>query len=199
MVEYHDFGKVIEGGICPNCGKPAITISRGVEVGNIFQLGDKYTKSMNMTYLDQDSNLQNPIMGCYGIGVGRLVAAVCEAHHDEFGPMWPISIAPWHVHLCAVRSDNTEIKECADNLYKKLQQQGVEVIYDDRSVSAGVMFSDADLLGVPVRVVVSPRNLKQNIVEVVARDKSFSINVPMENALESILKIVSDLRANSNM
>ncbi|SHI13961.1 proline--tRNA ligase [Clostridium intestinale] len=198
-VEYHDFGKVIEGGICPNCGNPAITISRGVEVGNIFQLGDKYTKSMNMTYLDQDGNSQNPIMGCYGIGVGRLAAAVCEAHHDEFGPRWPISIAPWHVHLCAVRSDNTEIKECADNLYKKLQQKGIEVIYDDRSVSTGVMFSDADLLGVPVRVVVSPRNLKQNIVEVVARDKSFSINVPMENALESILKIVSDLRSNSNM
>ena len=198
-VDYHDFGKVIEGGICPNCGKPAITISRGVEVGNIFQLGDKYTKSMNMTYLDQDGNLQNPIMGCYGIGVGRLAAAVCEAHHDEFGPIWPISIAPWHVHLCAVRSDNTEIKECADNLYKELQQKGIEVIYDDRSVSAGVMFSDADLLGVPVRVVVSPRNLKQNIIEVVARDKSFSINVPMENAVESILKIVSDLRADRNM
>ena len=187
-IEYHDFAKIQEGGICPKCGKKTIKVSRGIEVGNIFQLGTKYTKAMNMTYVDSEGNIQNPIMGCYGIGVGRLAAAICEVHHDDYGPIWPKAIAPYEVHLCAVRADNPEIKEFADKLYNDLMAKGVEVIYDDRSVSAGIMFSDADLLGVPCRVIVSPRNIKQGIVEIVARDKSFSVSAPMENALEEILK-----------
>ncbi len=189
--EYHDFAKIQQGGICPHCGKPAITVSRGIEVGNIFQLGTKYTKSMNMTYIDSNGETRYPIMGCYGIGVGRLAAAICEAHHDEYGPIWPISVAPWQVHLCAVRSDDAEVKAYADRLYSELQSKGVEVIYDDRKVRAGVMFSDADLLGVPIRVVVSPRNLKAETVEVVARDKSFSENIPIQSAIEDILSLIS--------
>ena len=185
--EYHDFAKIKEGGICPCCKKPAITISRGIEVGNIFQLGTKYTKSMGMTYIDSEGNTKNPIMGCYGIGVGRLAAAICEVHHDDYGPIWPKSIAPYQVHLCAVRPDNQEVKDIADDLYQKLLDKGVEVIYDDRNVSAGIMFSDADLLGVPLRVIVSPRNVKQGVVEMVARDKSFSLTAPIENALQEIL------------
>ena len=191
--EFYDFAKAHEGGICPHCGKPTLTISRGIEVGNIFQLGTKYTKSMNMTYVDQDASTKHPIMGCYGIGVGRLAAAVCEAHHDEYGPIWPMSIAPWQVHLCCMRSDDAEVKAFADDLYEKLQMKGIEVIYDDRQVSAGIMFSDADLLGVPVRVIVSPRNLKQNIVEVKTRDKSFSANIPVESALEEISDLVAKM------
>ena len=186
--EYHDFAKIKEGGICPRCGKHTITVKRGIEVGNIFQLGTKYTKAMNMTYVDSESNLQHPIMGCYGIGVGRLAAAICEVHHDDYGPIWPKAIAPYQVHLCAVRSDNVEVKEFADKLYSDLQDKGVEVIYDDRSVSAGIMFSDADLLGVPLRVIVSPRNVKDGVVEIVARDKSFSERAPMESALDEISK-----------
>ncbi len=197
--EYHDFAKIQDGGICPHCGKPAIRISRGIEVGNIFQLGTKYTKSMDMTYTDKDGSVQNPLMGCYGIGVGRLAAAVCETHHDDFGPIWPISIAPWQVHLCAVRTDNPEIRSYADKLYEELQSSGLEVIYDDRSVSAGVMFSDADLLGVPVRAVVSPRNMKQGQVEIVSRDKSISLNVPMESAAERVQQVVSDLKKQSDI
>ncbi|MBQ3597201.1 MAG: proline--tRNA ligase [Clostridia bacterium] len=185
--EYHDFAKIKEGGICPCCKKPAITISRGIEVGNIFQLGTKYTKSMGMTYIDSEGNTKNPIMGCYGIGVGRLAAAICEVHHDDYGPIWPKAIAPYQVHLCAVRPDNQEVKDIADDLYQKLLDKGVEVIYDDRNVSAGIMFSDADLLGVPLRVIVSPRNVKQGVVEMVARDKSFSLTAPIENALQEIL------------
>ncbi|MBQ9734700.1 MAG: proline--tRNA ligase [Clostridia bacterium] len=187
-VEFHDFAKIQEGGICPHCGKHSITISRGVEVGNIFQLGTKYTKSMDMTYVDSEGNLQHPIMGCYGIGVGRLAAAICEVHHDDYGPIWPKAIAPYQVHLCAVRSDNQEVKEFADKLYQDLLDAGVEVVYDDRNVSAGIMFSDADLLGVPVRVIVSPRNIKQGVVEIVARDKSFSESAPILNAMQEISK-----------
>lgn len=170
--EYVDVAKITEGGICPKCGKPTITIKRGIEVGNIFQLGTKYTKSMHMTYLDADGKEQTPIMGCYGIGVGRLAASVCEAHHDEYGPIWPISIAPWQVHLCCLRADDQATHDFADKLYADLQKQGVEVIYDDRNARPGVMFSDADLLGVPIRLVVSPRNMGEGVVEVVTRDKS---------------------------
>ncbi len=189
-VEYHDFAKIIEGGICPSCHKNAITISRGIEVGNIFQLGTKYTKTMNMQYLDNEGNSHYPIMGCYGIGVGRMAASICEAHHDEYGPIWPKAIAPWQVHLICMRADNVESRSCADKLYVELQQKGIEVLYDDREdVSAGVMFSDADLLGIPTRVIVSPRNLKENCVEISARDKSYSIKEPLETAIDKVIEL----------
>ena len=112
---YTDVAKIIENGICPVCGKKAIRLSRGIEIGNIFQLGTKYTKSMNMQYLDAEGKSHYPIMGCYGIGVGRLAASVCELHHDDYGPVWPMSIAPWQVHLCCLRADDTEAKTYADN------------------------------------------------------------------------------------
>ena len=184
--EYHDFAKIQEGGICPKCGKKTVKISRGIEVGNIFQLGTKYTKSMNMTYVDANGESKTPIMGCYGIGVGRLAASVCEAHHDEYGPIWPKAIAPWQVHLCAVRVDDEEVRAYADKLYEDLQNAGIEVIYDDRSVRAGVMFADADLLGIPLRIIVSPKNMKQGVVEVASRDKTLKTQIPLENVMEDI-------------
>ena len=184
--EYHDFAKIQEGGICPKCGKKTVKISRDIEVGNIFQLGTKYTKSMNMTYVDANGESKTPIMGCYGIGVGRLAASVCEAHHDEYGPIWPKAIAPWQVHLCAVRVDDEEVRAYADKLYEDLQNAGIEVIYDDRSVRAGVMFADADLLGIPLRIIVSPKNMKQGVVEVASRDKTLKTQIPLENVMEEI-------------
>lgn len=193
QVEYNDFAKIVEGGICPKCGKPSIKISRGIEVGNIFQLGTKYTASMNMQYTDADGNLQTPIMGCYGIGVGRLAASVCEAHHDDWGPIWPISIAPWQVHVCCLRSDDEETRKVADTLYSDLQAAGLEVIYDDRKVRPGVMFSDADLLGVPVRVIVSPKNLANGECELVTRDKKVNIKVSIDNIKEEVESLVKKL------
>lgn len=190
-IEFHDFAKIQEGGICPKCGKKSIRISRGIEVGNIFQLGTKYTQSMHMEYTDKDGSVHNPIMGCYGIGVGRLAASVCEAHHDEYGPIWPLSIAPWQVHLCAVRADNEDVRAYADSLYAQLEDAHVEVIYDDRSVSAGIMFSDADLLGVPYRIVVSPRNMKENCCEIVTRDKTLQKKVPLENVFSEIQTLLA--------
>lgn len=191
-VEYHDFAKIQSGGICPKCGKKTVEISRGIEVGNIFQLGTKYTETMGMQYLDANGEAQYPIMGCYGIGVGRLAASVCEAHHDDYGVIWPMSIAPWQVHLCLVRADDAEAKAYADKLYEELQRAGVEVIYDDRNVRAGVMFSDADLLGVPVRVVVSPRNMKQGVCEISMRDKSMQTTAELDNAFDVIKNIVDE-------
>lgn len=177
-----DLAKAKEGGICPRCGKHGLTISRGIEVGNIFQLGDKYTRAMGMTYLDQDGRPRYPLMGCYGIGVERLAASICEVCHDEYGPVWPVSVAPWQVHLCCVRSDDSETRAAADKLWRELESQGLEVIYDDRDVRAGVMFSDADLLGVPVRVIVSPRNVKDGRCEIAMRDKSRTEIVELEHA-----------------
>lgn len=192
-VAFHDFAKIADGGICPHCGKNAIRIRRGIEVGNIFQLGTKYTEAMNMQYVDADGNLQYPVMGCYGIGVGRLAASVCEARHDEFGPIWPMAIAPWQVYLCAVRSDDAEVRACADRIYETLQQSGVEVLYDDRAISAGVMFSAADLLGVPVRLIVSPRNLKNRACELTTRDKSVSRMIDVESVCPETETFVREL------
>ena len=114
-----------------------------------------------MKYVDANGKEKVPIMGCYGIGIGRLAASICEAHHDDYGPIWPISVAPWQVHICCMRADKIECKEVTDKIYNELQSSNVEVLYDDRKVSAGVMFSDADLLGIPIRIIAGPKNIEQ--------------------------------------
>jgi len=198
-VEYHDLAKAVSGGICEECNAASLTLSRGIEVGNIFQLGDRYTKAMGMTYTDENGQQQYPIMGCYGIGVGRLIASVCEARHDDYGPIWPISIAPYHLHLCCLNAEDEVVHSVADGLYSLLQAEGLETIYDDRNVSAGVMFSDADLLGVPVRVIVSSRNQKNNCLEVSLRDKSKRLLVEFEQAVPVIRTLINELMGECNL
>ncbi len=200
-VEYHDFGKAIAGGICPVCGKHSITVSNGIEVGNIFQLGTRYTEAMDMTYDDENGKRVNPIMGCYGIGVGRLIASVCQVKRDNYGPIWPVTIAPWQVHICALRIDDEAVKSAADKLYKDLTDAGFEVIYDDRQVSAGCMFSDADLLGVPVRVIISPKTLQRGMFELVTRDKTIKKDAEPENSVSDVAEIIAELtrRVNENV
>ena len=190
-VEYYDIAKIKDGGLCPNCGRP-VSVSRGIEVGNIFQLGTKYTKAMGMKYQDKDESLRNPIMGCYGIGIGRLAASVCEEHHDEHGPIWPMPIAPWQVQICCLRAEDADVKAVADLLYENLGKCGIEVLYDDRNVSAGVMFSDADLMGVPLRIIVSPRNLKANCCEIISRDKLINKKILKEDAVEEVRVLINN-------
>ena len=194
-VQYASLAKATEGGICPVCGKHSITISRGIEVGNIFQLGTKYTESMNMQYLDSDNTLKYPIMGCYGIGVGRLIASVCQVRHDDNGPIWPITIAPWQVEVCALKVGDENVRKVADKVYEDLKKAGVEVIYDDRNISAGVMFSDADLLGVPLRIVVSPRSLERGALEFATRDKSFKADLNPENFVDEVKAKINEMIA----
>jgi prolyl-tRNA synthetase len=191
--EYRDFAKAYDGACCPVCGKRDIRISRGIEVGNIFQLGTKYSAAMNMQYLDQNGSLSHPVMGCYGIGVGRLAASVCEARHDAYGPIWPMAIAPWQLHLCAIRADDPEVAAAANALYESLESAGVEVLFDDRVTSAGIMFSDADLLGIPLRVIISPKTLKRSAVECAARDKSFTEDVPLAQAPTRLKELIQNL------
>lgn len=192
-VAYVDVAKAVEGGVCPKCGKRALTISNGIEVGNIFQLGTKYSKAMNMQYLDENGELNYPIMGCYGIGVGRLCASVCEESHDDFGPVWPITIAPWEVHICCLRADQDDTRYVAAKLYDTLQSMGVETVLDDRAISPGVMFSEADLMGLPIRVTVSPRNMKEGVVEISTRDKRFQKKVPVDGAAAVITAMRAQL------
>ncbi len=194
-VSFVDVAKIYEGAICPICKKPAITIKKGIEVGNIFQLGTKYTKSMEMTYLDKDGEAKNPIMGCYGIGVGRLMASVCQESCDNYGPIWPISIAPWHVEVCNLRCTDEAVNGTALKLYEDLKNAGVEVLYDDRDIRPGSMFADADLFGVPVRAVVSPKTCEKGVVEVSLRDKSLKTEFAIENAADEIKALVEKLLA----
>lgn len=192
--KYGDYAKITDGAICPHCHQPYIQISRGIEVGNIFQLGDKYTKTMGMTYTDENGQIKYPQMGCYGIGIGRLIASICEARHDSYGPIWPISIAPWQVHLCALRSDEKQVKEAADKLYKELLDQHIEVIYDDRRVSAGAMFSDADLLGIPIRIIISPRTLKTKQCELLRRDHTYHEMIGLDEVFPQIEKLINSMK-----
>ena len=192
-VEYADVSKIKDGGICPHCGRKKIRIHRGIEVGNIFQLGTKYSQSMGMTYTDETGGTQVPVMGCYGIGIGRLAASVCEAKHDNYGPIWPISIAPWQVHICCMRVDKAECLEISEHIYKQLQAAGIEVLFDDRKVSAGAMLADADLLGVPIRIIVGPKNAIHNEVEIVSRDKRFSSKVSVDNILTETQDLIQKL------
>ena len=189
--EYVDVAEVFEGQECSCChGK--LQFKRGVEVGNIFQLGTRYTESMGMTYVDKDGKAKTPIMGCYGIGVGRLLACIIEARHDDYGPIWPMSVAPWQVHICVLKSKKQDMNVVGMDLYNKLNKK-FEVIVDDRDVAAGAQFADADLLGVPVRVVVGEKNLANGQVELVTRDKSVKKLVAIEDIEKEVAELVEQL------
>jgi len=190
--KYYDVSKINHGDQCCVCNTGVIELFRGIEVGNIFQLGTKYTASMNMQYTDVDGQRKNPIMGCYGIGVGRLMAAVIEAKHDDYGPIWPLSIAPWHVHICVLNGHKGNVNEVAFELYEKLKQLKYEVIIDDRGLNAGVQFADADLLGVPVRVIVSAKNLEANKIEICTRDKKIKKLLDKDDIIKEIQNITGD-------
>ncbi len=165
-----DIASAQEGDTCPNCDGTLQTI-RGVEVGNIFKLGTRYSDSMGCYFLDKDGKEKPVIMGSYGIGSGRLLACVAEEHHDEQGLIWPITIAPYHVHIVAITARGAEdVKEVAERLYAELLADGIEVLYDDREESPGVKFNDADLIGLPIRLTVSVRSLQQGGVEFKRRD-----------------------------
>ena len=145
---------------------------------------------MGMRYTDPEGQQRTPLMGCYGIGIGRLAASICEASHDEYGPIWPVSVAPWPVELCALRTDNPQVREAADSLYQALLAKGIDALYDDRPVSAGVMFSDADLLAAPLRVILSPKGLKNGTAELASRDKQLKAYLPLQDAPDRIADLL---------
>ena len=163
---------------CPNCGQPLEAV-RGVEVGHIFKLGTFFSEALGANYLDQNGQHQPILMGCYGIGVGRLLAAAIEQNHDDRGIAFPATIAPYQVHLVGLNLADEQVAEEAERLYQELQDQGIEVLFDDRTEqTAGVKLNDVDLLGLPVRLVVSPRNMKAGVVEFKQRLDETSSLVP---------------------
>jgi prolyl-tRNA synthetase len=164
-----DIANAREGDPCPQCGAP-VTLRKGIEVGNIFKLGTDFTEKLGATYLAEDGSRHHVIMGSYGIGLGRNMACIVEAHHDEKGIAWPESVAPYPAHLVAIgASKDPAVAEAADGLYRRLADAGVEVLYDDRDESPGVKLTDAELLGMPLIVTVSPRSLAAGGAEVTRR------------------------------
>ena len=176
-----DIAMVRDGDPCPITGEPLL-MKRGIEVGNIFQLGTKYSKPMKCEYLDENGKSQPMIMGCYGIGIGRTMASVIEDSHDDYGPVWPMSIAPYQIQLCALNPDKGGVREQADALYEALTKAGVEVLYDDRGEKAGSMFSDADLLGIPFRAIVSPKSVENGVCEFKLRTSRDAEMLPLDSA-----------------
>ena len=178
-----DIATVREGDPCPVTGEP-LQMKRGIEVGNIFQLGTKYSAPMKCEYLDKEGKSHPMIMGCYGIGIGRTMAALVEDSHDDYGPIWPMSVAPYHVEICAITPDKENVMEVSEKLYQELQKLGVEVLFDDRGEKAGSMFSDADLLGIPLRAVISPKTIANDSMEFKVRGSRDSELVPLDKAAE---------------
>lgn len=185
-----EIAKVKKGGKCPSCGKK-IEEHRSIEVGNIFKLGTKYSHDMDLVYTDEDGKKKEVIMGCYGIGPSRVMGAVVEVHHDERGIIWPKSVAPYLAHIVSIgskdESTNSEIQNAAANLHDQLEEAGIEALWDDRGdASAGEKLNDADLLGLPLRLVVSEKTLKDNAVEMKLRSEKEASMVNLGDIFEDV-------------
>jgi prolyl-tRNA synthetase len=179
-----DVANVRAGDPCPDCGSP-VRLAQGIEVGNIFKLGSDFTVALNATYLAEDGERRHPVMGSYGIGLGRAMACIVEDHHDERGIAWPISVAPYRAHLVAIgAARDPAVAEAADGLYQRLTDASVSVLYDDRDESPGVKFTDAELLGMPTIVTVSPRSLAAGGVEVTDRASGERSVRPIDELVE---------------
>ena len=176
-----DIASADDGDGCSVCGEPLRTV-RGVEAGNIFKLGTRFSVAFGSTYLDPDGNAQPIVMGCYGIGVGRLLACIAEEHHDERGLRLPVAIAPYEVHLTVLRGGDSPAGEMAERVYGSLEDAGVTVLFDDRGERPGVQFADADLIGLPVRLTVSERSMAAGGIELKRRDGEES-RIVAEDAL----------------
>ncbi|HOO48952.1 MAG: proline--tRNA ligase [Saccharofermentanaceae bacterium] len=179
-----DVRTAVEGDACPKCGKP-LSICRGVEVGHIFKLGTKYSKALNCNYLDRDGKENPMIMGCYGIGVGRTLAAVIEQNCDENGIKWPVAVAPYKAIVVPMKTNDDTIMGLANEIYETLLNDGVEVIIDDRNERPGVKFKDADLIGIPVRINVG-RRAGEGIVEVNYRQSGEMVELDTLSAIEAV-------------
>jgi len=188
---YVDIRNVAAGDSCPRCDSGKLEMWRGIEVGHVFKLGTKYSTSLNATYLDADGKEQVIFMGCYGIGIGRTVAAAIEQNHDENGIIFPLAIAPFHCAVVALNTKDSAVMAAAEDLYEKLQASGIEVLFDDRDERPGVKFKDNDLIGIPLRIVVGSKGLAEGKVEVKSRATGEVQLLPIEDAVEQICTMVS--------
>jgi prolyl-tRNA synthetase len=189
----HDVRNADAGDPCPRCGK-TLDLNAGLEIGHVFKLGTKYSKSMGATYLDEKGTETLVIMGCYGIGINRIVAAAVEAGHDENGILWPLAIAPYHVLVIPIQGKDPAVTEQALALEKSLADAGLDVLVDDRDQRPGVKFKDADLIGIPLRVVIGERGLKEGKIETKWRDQADSTHIAAATAAQTIVAEIEGRR-----
>ena len=187
-----DIAAAEEGSACPQCSAPMDAV-RGVEVGNIFKLGTDYSDKLGCHYLNAQGSSQAVVMGSYGIGLGRLLACIAEAHHDEQGLAWPVSVAPYPVHLVVLAGDDPRISQAGEAVERELQAENIEVLYDDRSESPGVKFADADLMGMPIRLTLGKRSMAQDAVELRLRQSAKSRNVPFASLAGEVKREIARL------
>ena len=190
-IQYNDICLVEAGDLCKVCGKP-LSVTKGIEVGNIFKLGTKYSKPMNAVYTDENGITHPYIMGCYGIGISRTAAAAVEAHYDEWGIKWPIAIAPYQVIVVPVSTNDETQMNTANEIYNNLLKSGVEVVIDDRDERPGVKFKDADLIGFPYRITVG-KTIQEGLVEFKTRETGEMEKLTPEEATQKILDIVKNI------
>ena len=183
-----DIRNAVEGDTCPKCGKGKMKMARGVEVGHIFKLGTKYSKALNCVYLDKDGKSNLVVMGCYGIGVGRTLAAIIEQHHDDNGIIWPAEVAPYKAIVVPTKVNDEANMALAEKIYADLTAAGVEVLIDDRNERPGVKFKDADLIGIPLRITVG-RRAGEGIVEVKRRDSDEAVEMTADEAVAAAKEI----------
>jgi len=188
---FADLRNAVEGDPCPVCNSPLKAI-RGIEVGHIFKLGTKYSEALQATYLDQEGNSRLMVMGCYGIGVSRTLAAAVEQSHDENGIIWPMPIAPYQVIIIPVNAKNEEQMQAAEALYREMSKAGIEVILDDRNERAGVKFKDADLIGIPLRITIGPKSLAENKLELKKRWENEIIMVDSKEIVNLVKTIIAE-------
>jgi prolyl-tRNA synthetase len=190
-----DIAAAQDGDACPNC-KSAMRAERAIEVGHIFQLGTHYSEGLRAMYQDEDGEQMPVIMGSYGIGIGRLLGMIAQTHHDEHGLCWPISAAPYHVQFIYLESrKGGNHLELADSIYTRITQAGIEVLFDDRPLSAGVKFTDADLIGIPLRLTLSDRSLQQGGLEIKHRDTGSIEIIPVETIIEYLSEQIATMQA----
>lgn len=190
-VEFVDVSLVSSGDRCAICGQP-LRLTRGIEIGNIFQLGTKYTSTMGMKVSMPDGSTKEPIMGCYGIGVGRSLQSIIEEKGDDKGLVWPMTIAPWQVHFCPLRLDDENVSAVADEIYKNLCDAGIEVLFDDRNLSAGIKLTDSELMGMPIRVVISPKTMANGEAEVTMRESGEKIFIKLAELTSELKMLIKD-------
>jgi prolyl-tRNA synthetase len=184
-----DIRNAVEGDPSPMNDGGKLSLRRAIEVGHVFKLGTKYSDALGATYLDDKGAAHPLIMGCYGIGIGRLLVAAIEAHHDDRGIIWPALIAPFSVVLTPIKYDG-EVKAVADELYKTLTAAGIDTILDDRDVRPGVKFADADLVGFPIRINIGDRGLKEGKAELKRRDSSDLLSIEVNRILDQVASIL---------
>ena len=187
-----DIRLIREGDPCPRCSSPVKT-ARGIEVGQVFKLHTKYSQALDATYLDENGQEQLMVMGCYGVGVSRTMAAAIEQHHDADGIVWPASIAPYQVVIVPINTKDEPQMTMAEQIYRELSAVGVEVVLDDREERSGVKFKDADLIGYPLRITVGPKALKENCVELKVRRTKESLLLPLDGYVDGVTRLLASL------